>query len=93
MQRLEVLIAVMLSRERRAPPDAAASVTALAASLTALPSRPLEMVAEAVAALGHADATPRTSKRKRSRRAESDDEDMVSSMRLRSTTSSDQSVH
>ncbi len=53
MQRLEVLIAVMLARERRAPADAAADgCTALAAALATLPSRPLEMIAEAVAALG-----------------------------------------
>ena len=53
MQRLEVLIAIMLARERRAPADAAANgCTALAAALAALPSRPLEMVADAVAALG-----------------------------------------
>ncbi len=53
MQRLEVLIAGMLARERRSPADAAAAgCTALAAALAALPSRPLEMVAEAVAALG-----------------------------------------
>ena len=48
MQRLEVLIAIMLARERRAP----AGCTALAAALATLPSRPLEMIAEAVAALG-----------------------------------------
>jgi hypothetical protein len=53
VQRLEVLIAVMLARERRAPADAAADgCTALAAALATLPSRPLEMIAEAVAALG-----------------------------------------
>ncbi len=52
VQRLEVLIAVMLARERRSPADAAADgCTALAAALAALPSRPLEMVADAVAAL------------------------------------------
>ncbi len=59
MQRLEVLVAVMLARERRAPPvldDAADGCTELAAALAALPSRPLEMIAEAVAALGCADA-------------------------------------
>ena len=48
MQRLEVLIAIMLARERRAPDGC----TALAAALATLPSRPLEMIAEAVAALG-----------------------------------------
>ena len=57
VQRLEVLVAVMLARERRAPADAAADgCTELAAALATLPSRPLEMVAEAVAALGCADA-------------------------------------
>ncbi len=57
MQRLEVLVAVMLARERRAPADAAADgCTALATALATLPSRPLEMVADAVAALGCADA-------------------------------------
>ena len=56
MQRLEVLIAVMLARERRAKADAVAGgCTALAAALVMLPSRPLEMVADAVAALGCAD--------------------------------------
>jgi hypothetical protein len=57
VQRLEVLVAVMLARERHAPADAAAGgCTALAAALATLPSRPLEMIAEAVAALGCADA-------------------------------------
>ena len=57
VQRLEMLIAVMLARERRAPADAAADgCTELAAALTTLPSGLLEMVAEAVAALGCADA-------------------------------------
>jgi hypothetical protein len=57
VQRLEVLVAVMLARERRAPADAAADgCTALATALATLPSRPLEMVADAVAALGCADA-------------------------------------
>ena len=52
MQRLEVVIAVMLARERRRHSDTAADgCTALAAALAALPSRPLEMVAVAVAAL------------------------------------------
>jgi hypothetical protein len=56
VQRLEVLIAVMLARERRARADAAADgCTELAAALATLPSRPLEMIAEAVAALGCAD--------------------------------------
>ena len=57
VQRLEVLIAIMLARERRAPADAAADgCTELAAALATLPSGLLEMVAEAVAALGCADA-------------------------------------
>jgi hypothetical protein len=56
MQRLEVLVAVMLACERRAKADAAAdSCTELAAALATLPSRPLEMIAEAVAALCCAD--------------------------------------
>jgi hypothetical protein len=57
VQRLEVLIAVMLARERLSPVDAAADgCTELAAALVTLPSRPLEMIAEVVAALGCADA-------------------------------------
>jgi hypothetical protein len=57
--RLEVLIAVMLARERRLTADAAsAGCTPLALALAALPSRPLEMVADAVAALGCADVLP-----------------------------------
>jgi hypothetical protein len=60
VQRLEVLIAIMLARERCAPAlaDAAADGCAeLAAALAALPSRPLlEMVADALAELGCADA-------------------------------------
>ena len=57
MQRLEVLIAIMLACERRDPADAMADgCTALAAALATLPSRPLEMIADAVAALGCADA-------------------------------------
>ena len=57
VQRLEVLIAIMLARERRAPADDAADgCTALTAALATLPSRPLEMIAKAVAALGCADA-------------------------------------
>jgi hypothetical protein len=59
VQRLEVLVAVMLARERRAPADNAADgCTELAVALATLPSRPLEMIAEAVAALGCADALP-----------------------------------
>ena len=57
MQRLEVVVAVMLARERQGPADDAADgCTELAAALATLPSRPLEMIAEAVAALGCADA-------------------------------------
>ena len=57
MQRLEVLVAVMLARERRAPADAAADgCSELATALATLPSRPLEMIADAVAGLGCADA-------------------------------------
>ena len=57
MQRLEMLVAVMLARERPAPEDDAADgCTELAAALATLPSGLLEMVAEAVAALGCADA-------------------------------------
>ncbi len=54
MQRLEVVIAVMLARERRRHADTATDgCTELAVALAALPSpasRPLEMVADAVAA-------------------------------------------
>ena len=57
MQRLEVLVAVMLARERRALADAQdGGCTALAAALATLPSGVFESVAEAVAALGRADA-------------------------------------
>ena len=57
MQRLEVLVAVMLARERRALADAQdGGCTALGAALATLPSGLLEMVADAVAALGHADS-------------------------------------
>ena len=50
MQRLEVLIAVMLARERRASTDALVdSCTELAAALATLPSGLLEIVADAVA--------------------------------------------
>ena len=56
VQRLEVMVTLMLGRERPAPAGAAAAgCTALAVALTGLPSRPLEMIAEAVAALGYAD--------------------------------------
>ena len=54
-QRLGVLVAVMLARERRAPTAASGGCTALAAALGALPSGVVAMVAEAVAALGYAD--------------------------------------
>ncbi len=57
MQRFEVLVAVMLARERRALAEAAdGGCTELAAALATLPSGLLEMVVDAVAALGHADA-------------------------------------
>jgi hypothetical protein len=57
VQRLEVLVAVMLARERRALADVAADgCTELAAALATLPSGLLEMVVDAVAALGCADA-------------------------------------
>ncbi len=57
MQRLEVLIAVMLARERRRHADTAAGgCTELAAALATLPSLTLAVVADAVAALDCADA-------------------------------------
>ena len=57
MQRLEVLVAVMLARERRILADAQdGGCTELAAALTTLPSGLLQIVADAVAALGRADA-------------------------------------
>jgi actin len=50
VQQLKVLIAVMLARARYASTDATADgCTALATALAALPSRPLEMVADALA--------------------------------------------
>ena len=56
MQRLEVLVAVMLARERRALADAQdGGCTELAAALATLPSGVFEMIGEAVAALGCAD--------------------------------------
>jgi hypothetical protein len=57
MQRLAVMVAVMASRQRRAPTTARRSPrrSALAAALGALPSGVLAMVAEAVVALGYAD--------------------------------------
>ena len=75
VQRLEVLVAVMLARERRAPARsvqrrsprllrgrASGNCMELAEALATLPSGLLEMVADAVAALGHADAgAPRSS--------------------------------
>ncbi len=49
MQRLEVLVTVMLARERRSTADDAADgCTELAAALATLPSGLLEMIAEAV---------------------------------------------
>ncbi len=57
MQRLEVLVAVMLARERHALEDAEdGGCTELAAALATLPSGVVEMIAEAVASLGCADA-------------------------------------
>jgi hypothetical protein len=56
VQRLEVLVAVMLARERRALAHAEeGGCTELAVALATLPSGLLEIVADAVAALGHAD--------------------------------------
>ncbi len=55
VSRFDVLVAVMLSRERRAPTEHADGCAPLAASLAALPSGLMELVAEAVAALGGAD--------------------------------------
>jgi hypothetical protein len=56
-QRLEVLVAVMLARERRALADAEdGGCTELAVALATLPSGVFAIVADAVAALGHADA-------------------------------------
>jgi hypothetical protein len=53
VQRLEVLVVVMLARERRVLADAeAGGCTALAAALATLPSGVLEIVADAVATLG-----------------------------------------
>jgi actin-related protein len=56
----EVLVAVMLARERGAATDATddARRTPLAAALASLPSRPLEMIAEAAAAISFADVAP-----------------------------------
>jgi hypothetical protein len=57
LQRLEVVIAVMLARERRWPADTAADgCSELAAALATLPSLTLALVADAVVALGGADA-------------------------------------
>ena len=57
VQRLEVLVAVMLARERRVLADAQdGGCTVLAAALATLPSGLLQIVADAVAALGRADA-------------------------------------
>ncbi len=55
VQRLEVLVAVMLTRERRILGQDG-SCTELAVALATLPSGVLAIVADAVAALGHADA-------------------------------------
>ncbi len=62
------MVAMMASRERRAPAAARRSPrrSPLAAALAALPSGVLRMVAEAVAALGYADVPgvrPRTCER------------------------------
>ncbi len=57
MQRLEVLVSVMLARERCALADAGdGGCTELAAALATLPSGLLEMIADAMAGLGCADA-------------------------------------
>ena len=56
VQRLEMLVSVMLARERRALAHAEDGCTELAAALATLSSGLLKMVADAVAALGHADA-------------------------------------
>ena len=57
VQRLEVLVAVMLARERLILADAEdGGCTELAAALATLPSGLLELVADAVVALGHGDA-------------------------------------
>ncbi len=56
MQLLEVMVTLMLARERRVPADAAAAgCTALAAALATLPSGLLEQIAAEVVALGYAD--------------------------------------
>ncbi len=55
MQRLEIVVTLMLARERRATADASAGCTPLVVALTGLPSLPLEMIAEAAAAVGYAD--------------------------------------
>jgi hypothetical protein len=55
----------MLARERPAPAGAAAAgCTAPSVALIGLPSRPLEMIAEAVAALGYADVWARARARR-----------------------------
>jgi hypothetical protein len=57
VQRLEVLVSVMLARERCALADAGdGGCTELAAALATLPSGLLEMIADAMAGLGCADA-------------------------------------
>ena len=56
VQRLEMLVAVMLARERRVLADAQdGGCTELAGALATLPSGVFQSVAEAVAALGGAD--------------------------------------
>jgi hypothetical protein len=65
VQQFEVVIAMMLARERRASADAAGDgCTALAAALAVLPSGLLEMVANAVVALG-LQAAPKPQKASR----------------------------
>ncbi len=52
VQRLEVMVTLMLARERRAPTDdAAAGCMPLAAALATLPAGLMELVARAVVAL------------------------------------------
>jgi hypothetical protein len=55
VQRLEVLVAVMLARERQILGEDG-SCTELAVALATLPSGVFAIVADAVAARGHADA-------------------------------------
>ena len=60
VQRLEMMVAVVLAHERRAPTDTADGCATLAAARSVLPSRPLELIAEAVAALGYTEVRART---------------------------------